>query len=531
MQVLEPSIDGTVAILRGLKERYETHHGVRIQDAALVAAATLSGRYITERFLPDKAVDLVDESASRLKMELDSKPTPIDQLDRQLLQLEIERTALSREKDAGSVERLRRVEAEVANLRERQTQLNAQWQNEKAALDAAGVVNAQIEQLRQELDQAQRRGDLARASELQYGRLPEAQRRLAGAEAALKAIPPAQRLLSQEVTPDDIAKVVASWTGIPVARMLEGEREKLVHAEQRLQARVVGQQRAIRAVSDAVRRARSGLQDPNRPVGSFLFLGPTGVGKTELAKALAEFLFDDEASMVRIDMSEYMEKHSVARLIGAPPGYVGFEEGGQLSESVRRRPYSVVLLDEIEKAHPDVFNVLLQVLDDGRLTDGQGRTVDFRNTLVILTSNIGSSIIQDYFLDGRAQGDERASMEAAVRAELRKHFRPEFLNRIDETIVFESLDEAELARIVDLQLDRVARRLAAQGISIEVANDARKLLSDEGYDPQFGARPLKRAIQDLLLNPLASRLLAGEFKAGDLLQAGVKDGALAFTKA
>jgi ATP-dependent Clp protease ATP-binding subunit ClpB len=529
VQVLEPSIDGTVAILRGLKERYETHHGVRIQDAALVAAATLSGRYITERFLPDKAVDLVDESASRLKMELDSKPTPIDQLDRQLVQLEIERTALSREKDAGSVERLRRVEAEVANLRERQTQLNAQWQNEKAALDAAGVVNAQIEQLRQELDQAQRRGDLARASELQYGRLPEAQRRLAGAEAALKAIPAAQRLLSQEVTPDDIAKVVASWTGIPVARMLEGEREKLVHAEQRLQARVVGQQRAIRAVSDAVRRARSGLQDPNRPVGSFLFLGPTGVGKTELAKALAEFLFDDEASMVRIDMSEYMEKHSVARLIGAPPGYVGFEEGGQLSESVRRRPYSVVLLDEIEKAHPDVFNVLLQVLDDGRLTDGQGRTVDFRNTLVILTSNIGSSIIQDYFLDGRAQGDERASMEAAVRAELRKHFRPEFLNRIDETIIFDRLDAGQLDKIVRIQLQRVIDRLGKQNITLELDPAATRLIADQGYDPVYGARPMKRAIQRQLLDPLSMAVLDGQIKEGQTVKVGVVGDRLLFS--
>ncbi len=530
VQVLEPSIDGTVAILRGLKERYETHHGVRIQDAALVAAATLSGRYITERFLPDKAVDLVDEAASRLKMELDSKPTPIDQLDRQLLQLEIERTALAKEKDAASIERLRKVESEVANLRERQTRLNAQWQNEKTALDAVGVANAQLEQLRQELEQAQRKGNLARASELQYGRIPEAQRRLAGAGDALKNIPHGERLLSQEVTPDDIAKVVASWTGIPVARMLEGERQKLVHAEERLRARVVGQSRAIKAVSDAVRRARSGLQDPNRPVGSFLFLGPTGVGKTELAKALAEFLFDDEAAMVRIDMSEYMEKHSVARLIGAPPGYVGFEEGGQLSETVRRRPYSVVLLDEVEKAHPDVFNVLLQVLDDGRLTDGQGRTVDFRNTLVILTSNIGSPIIQEYFLDGRAQGAQRASMEAAVRGELRRHFRPEFLNRIDETIVFDGLDEAELARIVDLQLDRVSSRLAAQELAIDVSKEARALLSAEGYDPQYGARPLKRAIQDHLLNPLAAQLLAGEFKPGDRIHVGAKDGALTFDK-
>ena len=530
VHVAEPSLDGTVAILRGLKERYETHHAVRIQDSALVAAATLSNRYITDRFLPDKAVDLVDEAASRLKMELESKPTPIDRLDRQILQLQIEQTALGKEKDPASIERLRRVGVELANLREKQSGLNAQWQNEKAALDAVGVVNAQLEKLRQELDQAQRKGDLGRASELQYGRIPEAQRRLAAAENSLKSIPAADRLLSQEVTPDDIAKVVASWTGIPVSRMLEAEREKLVHAEDRLRLRVVGQQRAIRAVSDAVRRARSGLQDPNRPVGSFLFLGPTGVGKTELAKALAEFLFDDDSAMVRIDMSEYMEKHSVSRLIGAPPGYVGYDEGGQLSESVRRRPYSVVLLDEVEKAHPDVFNVLLQVLDDGRLTDGQGRTVDFRNTLLIMTSNIGSHIIQEYFLDGRMQGAERSAMEEAVRKELRGHFRPEFLNRIDETIVFESLDEAELERIVDLQLARVRSRLEAQELKLEIGESAKKLIASEGYDPQYGARPLKRAIQDLLLNPLSTRLLSGDFKAGDTVQVGATDGTLTFGK-
>ena len=522
--VAEPSVESTIAILRGLKERYENHHAVRIQDGALVAAATLSHRYIADRFLPDKAVDLVDEAASRLKMELDSKPTSIDQLDRQILQLEIERTALAKEKDDAARERLRRIEADLANLRERQSGLNAQWQNERAALDAVSIVNARIEQLKTELEQAQRQGDLGKASELQYGRLPELQQQLAGAEKALRSIPAGQRLLSQEVTDEDIARVVASWTGIPVTRMLEGEREKLVKAEERLGNRVVGQAKAIHAVADAVRRARSGLQDPNRPVGSFLFLGPTGVGKTELARALAEFLFDDDQAMVRIDMSEYMEKHTVARLVGAPPGYVGYEEGGQLSEAVRRRPYSVVLLDEVEKAHPDVFNVLLQVLDDGRLTDGQGRTVDFRNTLVIMTSNLGSPIIQEYFLDGRNDAAARQGMEDAVRAELRKHFRPEFLNRVDDTLIFESLDEAELARIVDLQLLRVQKRLQAQQYSLEVAEAARKFLAREGYDPQFGARPLKRAIQEHLLNPLATRLLSGGFTPGDTIRVVVEDG-------
>ena len=530
--VAEPSVENTIAILRGLKERYETHHAVRITDGALVAAATLSHRYIADRFLPDKAVDLVDEAASRLKMELDSKPTSIDQLDRQILQLEIERTALAKEKDDAARERLRRLEGDLANLRERQGQLNAQWQNERAALDAVSVVNSQIEQVRTELEQAQRQGNLSRASELQYGRLPDLQKKLVGAETALHAIPPGQRLLSQEVTEDDIARVVATWTGIPVSRMLEGEREKLVQAEARLGQRVVGQSKAIRAVADAVRRARSGLQDPNRPVGSFLFLGPTGVGKTELARALAEFLFDDDQAMVRIDMSEYMEKHTVARLVGAPPGYVGYEEGGQLSEAVRRRPHAVVLLDEVEKAHPDVFNVLLQVLDDGRLTDGQGRTVDFRNTLVIMTSNIGSPIIQEYFLDGHTDAASRSALEDAVRGELRKHFRPEFLNRIDDTLIFESLDEAELARIVDLQLVRVAKRLEGQQLALDVDDEARKYLGREGYDPQFGARPLKRAIQEHLLNPLATQLLSGVFVAGDRIKVRVgAEGKLEFTKA
>ena len=517
----EPSVENTIAILRGLKERYETHHAVRIQDSALVAASTLSHRYISDRFLPDKAVDLVDESASRLRMELDSKPTAIDQLDRQIMQLEIERTALSKEKDAAAQERLKRIEGDLANLKERQSRLNAQWQNEKTALDAVSAVNALIEEAKTQLELAKRQHDLGKAAEMEHGRIPELQRKLASAEKALKDIPGGQRLLSQEVTEDDIARVVASWTGIPVTKLLEGEREKLVKMEARLADRVIGQKEAVKAVSNAVRRARSGLQDPNRPIGSFMFLGPTGVGKTELARALAEFLFDDEHAMVRIDMSEYMEKHAVSRLVGAPPGYVGFEEGGQLSEAVRRRPYSVVLFDEIEKAHPDVFNILLQVLDDGRLTDGQGRTVDFKNTLVILTSNIGSPIIQEYFLDGRTSPGARQTMEDKVKAELRKHFRPEFLNRLDDTIIFHSLDESELEKIVDIQLRGVLKRLEQQQLGLEVDSAAKLLLAREGYDPQFGARPLKRAIQEKLLDPLATRILLGDFKPGQTIRVGI----------
>jgi len=525
----EPSVENTIAILRGLKERYETHHGVRIQDSALVAAATLSHRYISDRFLPDKAVDLVDEAASRLRMELDSKPTAIDQIDRQVMQLEIERTALSKERDAAARERLQRLESELANLREKQKQLNAQWQNEKAALDAVSVVNARIEAAKAELEKAERTGNLTLAAELKHGRLPELQGQLAAAEQAVKGLPGSQRLLSQEVTEDDIARVVASWTGIPVTKLLEGEREKLVKMESRLEERVIGQADAVHAVANAVRRARSGLQDPNRPVGSFIFLGPTGVGKTELARALAEFLFDDDHAMIRIDMSEYMEKHTVSRLIGAPPGYVGYDEGGQLSEAVRRRPYSVVLLDEIEKAHPDVFNVLLQVLDDGRLTDGQGRTVDFKNTIVIMTSNIGSPIIQEYFMEGRNTVGARTAMEDKVKAELRRHFRPEFLNRVDDVIIFHSLDEKELARIVDIQLRSVTARLAQQQLALEVSDRAKALIAREGYDPQFGARPLKRAIQEHLVDPLATRILSGEFRPGDTVKVDANaDGTLSF---
>jgi ATP-dependent Clp protease ATP-binding subunit ClpB len=529
VQVAEPSVEATIAILRGLKERYEVHHGVRIQDSALVAAATLSHRYITDRFLPDKAIDLVDEAASRIKMELDSKPTELDQLDRQILQLEIERTSLSKEKDSASKERLKRLDKELADLKEKSKALTAQWQNEKASVNAVSVVQSQLEQAKIELEQAQRKGDLNLAAQIQYGKIPDLEKKLAKIEKqSTETI--RTSLLRQEVTDEDIARVVASWTHIPVSRMLEGERQKLVKMEERLALRVIGQHAAIKAVSDAVRRARSGLQDPNRPIGSFIFLGPTGVGKTETARALAEFLFDDENAMVRIDMSEYMEKFSVQRLIGAPPGYVGYDEGGQLSEAVRRRPYSVVLFDEIEKAHPDVFNVLLQVLDDGRLTDGQGRTVDFKNTIVIMTSNIGSPIIQDFFLDGKTDKASRQTMEDKVMAELKRHFRPEFLNRVDDVIIFQSLDEAELSKIVEIQIAKLEKRLKQQNLTLDVDASAKKLLAKEGYDPQFGARPLKRAVQDQLLNPLSMKLLEGEFKSGDKIKVTTKNDELVFQK-
>ena len=526
----EPSVEETIAILRGLKERYEVHHGIRIQDAALVAAATLSHRYIADRFLPDKAVDLVDEAASRLRMELDSMPVEIDQLERQIMQLEIEQTALRKEKDAASRERLKNIERELANLREKSTELKARWQNEKAAINAISILNGQLEQVRGQQEAAQRSGDLNLAAQLQYGRIPELQGKLAEMEKQFSQRQ-GKRLLNEEVTEEDIARVVAAWTGIPVNRMLEGEREKLVKMEDRLKKRVVDQDEAVTAVSNAVRRARSGLQEPNRPMGSFIFLGPTGVGKTELARALAEFLFDDENAMVRIDMSEYMERHAVARLIGAPPGYVGYEEGGQLSEAVRRRPYSVVLFDEIEKAHPDVFNILLQVLDDGRLTDGQGRTVDFRNTIIIMTSNIGSPIIQEFFASrkgGAGAAAEHARVEELVRQELKQHFRPEFLNRIDDIIIFHSLDEKGLSAIVEIQLQRLRDRLAKQQLALELDAAATRYLAKEGYDPQFGARPLKRAIQQFLLDPLAMKLLDGEIKPGDRIKVTVDNGALKF---
>ncbi|HEU5069050.1 MAG TPA: ATP-dependent chaperone ClpB [Verrucomicrobiae bacterium] len=531
VQVSEPSVEATIAILRGLKERYEVHHGVRIQDGALVAAATLSNRYITDRFLPDKAIDLVDEAASRLRMELDSLPTEIDQLERQVMQLEIEQNALKKEKDAASQERLQKLEHDLANLKEKAGTLKAQWQNEKASINAVGIINSQLEQAKLELEKAQRQGDLNAAAQIQYGKIPELQKKLAAAEKALKEKPSDHRLLHEEVTDEEIAEVVAAWTGIPVSRMLQGEREKLVHMETRLQERVIGQREAIEAVANAVRRSRSGLQDPNRPVGSFIFLGPTGVGKTETARALAEFLFDDENAMVRIDMSEYMEKHAVSRLVGAPPGYVGYEEGGQLSEAVRRRPYSVVLFDEIEKAHHDVFNVLLQVLDDGRLTDGQGRTVDFKNAIVIMTSNIGSPVIQEFYAGNRGSVKDEAELERVVKMELKANFRPEFLNRVDDIIIFHSLSEAQIGEIVDVQLRQVAARLAEQKVTLELTPGAKKLIAKEGYDPQFGARPLKRTIQDLVLNPLATKLLKGEVKPGDRLKAVAQSGELWFEQA
>ncbi len=521
VQVDEPSLEDTIAILRGLRERYEVHHGVRIQDAALVAAATLSHRYISDRFLPDKAVDLMDEAASRLKIELESLPTEIDQCERQTMQLEMERQALKKETDAPSRERLAKIERQLADLREQGSQLKSQWQQEKATIGKGRKLHQQLEELKTALEQAQRRGELALASEIQYGRIPELQRQLEnhGRNASADSAP-APQMLKEEVTEEDIARVVAAWTGIPVQRMLEGEREKLIHMEQRLAHRVVGQEKAVKAVSNAVRRARAGLQEESRPIGSFLFLGPTGVGKTELSRALAEFLFDDEQAMVRLDMSEYMEKHSVARLTGAPPGYVGYEEGGQLSEAVRRKPYCVVLFDEVEKAHPDVFNVLLQVLDDGRITDGQGRTVNFKNTVIIMTSNIGSQHIL-----GSTNPEQR---EALVLDALRAHFRPEFLNRIDETILFDRLSEADLDHIVDIQLQRLTRRLENRKLHIEITKEAKRWLAHEGFDPVYGARPLKRVIQRDLLDPLSMDLLAGRFRDGDTVRIDAGDGRLLF---
>jgi len=522
VMVDEPSVEDTIAILRGLKERYEVHHGVRIQDAALIAAATLSHRYISDRYLPDKAVDLVDEAASRLKIELDSMPTEIDQIERQIMQLEMERQALKKEKDAASQERLARLDKEVSELKETSAQLKAQWQSEKQVIERSRKLQEQIENLKLELEQAQRQGDLGKASEIQYGRLPDLMKEFEAHNQRLAELQKSQQILKEEVTPEDIAEVVASWTGIPVSRLQESQKEKLIHMEERLGERVIGQREAIRAVSNAVRRARAGLQDENRPIGSFIFLGPTGVGKTELSRALAEFLFDDENAMIRLDMSEYMEKHTVARLIGAPPGYVGYEEGGQLSEAVRRKPYCVVLFDEIEKAHPDVFNVLLQVLDDGRITDGQGRTVDFKNTVIIMTSNIGSQFIVD--------ASERAERNRRVMEALRNHFRPEFLNRVDDIIIFDRLTEKELTRIVDIQLARVLQRLEQQHLELTLNEAAKRLLAEEGYDPVYGARPLKRVVQRRLLDPLSLALLEGKFVTGDRIRADVEKGEIVFHK-
>lgn len=525
IMVGEPSVEDTISILRGLRERYELHHRVRIRDAALVAAATLSHRYIADRFLPDKAIDLVDEAAARLRTEIDSVPAELDSLNRHVTQMEIERQALQKEEDPGSRERLARLEKELADARERATALTARWEQEKARLGEASELKAQIEQLKVEAEQAERSLQYDRAAELRYGKLPELQRRLREAEQASDTASmngtTRTRLLKDTVDEEDVAAVVARWTGIPVSRLLQGEVQKLVHMEEHLSSRVVGQADAVAAVSQAIRRARAGLQDPDRPLGSFIFLGPTGVGKTELSRALAEFLFDDERRLVRIDMSEYMEKHAVARLIGAPPGYVGYDEGGQLTEAVRRRPYAVVLFDEIEKAHPDVFNLLLQVLDDGRLTDGQGRTVDFRNTVLIMTSNLGSQWIAEF------RGDER-EMRRRVMEAVQAHFRPEFLNRIDEILIFHALGQTEIRRIVDLQIERVRRLLRQRGLALETTPALDAFLAETGFDSAYGARPLKRTVQQLVMNPLALSVLQGEFIEGDQIVADVQDGRVVF---
>jgi ATP-dependent Clp protease ATP-binding subunit ClpB len=520
----EPSVEETISILRGLKERYEIHHGVKIKDSALVAAATLSARYIANRYLPDKAIDLVDEAASRIRIQIDSLPEELDELDRRTLQLEIERQALKKEKDAASRERLQGIEKELADLKEKAGALRGRWQKEKETIEAAGKLKEQLDSLRIEEQSAERRGDLEKAAEIRYGKTIEVQKKMDQAAAELASLQAKGRLLKEEVDEEDIAQVVSKWTGIPVAKMLEGEVDRLIHMEEILGKRVIGQEDAIRAVAATVRRSRAGIQEAGRPIGSFIFLGPTGVGKTELARALAEFLFDDEKAMVRLDMSEYMEKHTVSRLIGAPPGYVGYEEGGQLTEAVKRRPYSIVLLDEIEKAHPDVFNVLLQILEDGRLTDGQGRTVDFKNTLVIMTSNLGSQVIKELSRD-------YAAMEREVRKVLETQFKPEFLNRIDEVIIFKPLPKEAILKIVGLQLDLLAKRLAERKIGLEVTPEAKEILAERGFDPVYGARPLKRTIQRDVQNPLAMKILAGEYGEGDAAVVGVdKKGEITFGK-
>ena len=518
----EPSVEDTIAILRGLKERYEVHHGVRIKDSAIVAAATLSNRYITDRFLPDKAIDLIDEAASRLRIEIDSLPQEIDQLEREIIQLEIERQALQREEDEKSKARLHEIEQRIADLKEKSSGMKAKWQSEKEAIEHMREAKAELEQLKMQLDQARNAGELGRASEIQYGKIPELERRLQAEQERLETLQRDGVMLKEEVDEEDVAEVVAKWTGIPVSRMLEGEMQKLVTMEQRLSDRVIGQEEALTAVANAVRRARAGLQDPNRPIGSFIFLGPTGVGKTETARALAEFLFDNERAMIRLDMSEYMEKHAVARMIGAPPGYVGYEEGGQLTEAVRRRPYSVILFDEIEKAHPDVFNVLLQILDDGRLTDSKGRTVDFKNTVLIMTSNLGSREIQ------AAEGDEK-QVRAAVEQELRLHFKPEFLNRIDDVVIFHQLSREQLDKIIDVQLERLRAMLNERNVTLVLEPSAKELLMREGYDPSYGARPLKRAIQSHIQNPLAVKLLQGEILPGQTVRVSADGDHMVFT--
>jgi ATP-dependent Clp protease ATP-binding subunit ClpB len=521
----EPSVEDTIAILRGLKERYEVHHGVRITDGAIIAAATLSHRYISDRFLPDKAIDLIDEAASRLRIEIDSMPIEIDEVERKILQLQIERQALKREEDKASKDRLAQLEREIENLRETSGALKVHWQNEKESIQRIRLLKEKIESTKVEEQKAQREGNLNRAAELRYGTLTQLQKELEDANQKLAELQKTQKMLKEEVDAEDVAEVVAKWTGIPVSKMLEGEIQKLLKMEDRLKLRVIGQDSAIQAVSNAVRRARAGLQDQNRPIGSFIFLGPTGVGKTELCRALAEFLFDDEQAMVRLDMSEFMEKHSVSRLIGAPPGYVGYEEGGYLTEAVRRRPYSVVLFDEIEKAHPDVFNALLQILEDGRMTDGQGRTVDFKNTVIIMTSNLGSQ----YILELGTQN--RKELEQRVNAALREAFKPEFLNRVDETIIFNNLGREEIKSIVEIQLKRLRQNLANRKMAMEITDRAKALLADKGYDPVYGARPLKRTIQRLIQDPLAIKILEGEFKEGDRVQVDSHGEEFTFTHA
>ena len=516
----EPTVEDTIAILRGLKERYEVHHGVDITDPAIVAAATLSHRYITDRNLPDKAIDLVDEAASRIRMEIDSKPESMDRLDRRIIQIKMEREALKKESDSASQKRLEALEEEIGRLEKEYADLEEVWNAEKAAVQGSQQIKEELDRMRTEFEGARRAGDLQRMSELRYGRIPELEKQLASADEASER---ETVLLRSNVTADEIAEVVSRWTGIPVSKMMEGEREKLLSMEENLHRRVIGQDEAIRSVSDAIRRSRAGLSDPERPYGSFLFLGPTGVGKTELTKALAEFLFDTDEAMVRIDMSEFMEKHSVARLIGAPPGYVGYEEGGYLTEAVRRRPYSVILLDEVEKAHSDVFNVLLQVLDDGRLTDGQGRTVDFRNTVIVMTSNLGSQMIQEM-----AQEGDYDKMKSAVMAIVGSHFRPEFLNRIDDITVFHPLEMDQLKRIAAIQADYLQRRLRGRGIELELADETLERLAEAGFDPVYGARPLKRAIQQQVENPLAQEILSGEFGEGDRIRVLVEDGRILF---
>jgi ATP-dependent Clp protease ATP-binding subunit ClpB len=519
----QPSVEDTISILRGLKERYEVFHGVKIKDSALVAAAVLSNRYITDRFLPDKAIDLIDEAASRLRIEIDSMPAELDEVERQVRQLEIEKLALKKEKDPASKARLENLEKELAALNERSQALKAHWEQEKEVIERIRRLKAEIDETKAEADRAERAADFGRAAELKYGRLIQLDKELEDVTQELVKLQKDRKMLKEEVDEEDIAEIVSRWTGVPVSRMLESEMQKLLKMEERLHDRVIGQDEAIEAVANAVRRGRAGLSDPNRPIGSFIFLGPTGVGKTELARALAEFLFDDEQAMIRIDMSEYMEKHTVSRLVGAPPGYVGYDEGGQLTEAVRRRPYSVVLFDEIEKAHPDVFNVLLQILEDGRLTDGQGRTVDFKNTIIVMTSNLGSDLIREYAHD-------EARMREAVMAALRQAFRPEFLNRIDDVIIFHPLSREQLRGIVEIQLKSLRRRLAERNLQLEVTPDAMDKLAEEGYDPVYGARPLKRVIQRMLQDPLAMRILEGELRDGDTIRVDVRDGELQLSR-